>query len=95
MTTQSEKALGNTKYVEDVVHEPQIKEASSSELNTLDTTEKTYQESASQGFTVEEQKRIIRRVDWRVVPLLTFLYLVSFIDRSNSKSRLCFAKHCA
>ncbi|KAH0522978.1 hypothetical protein TsFJ059_008039 [Trichoderma semiorbis] len=35
------------------------------------------------SFTPEEQKRILRKVDWRLVPLLSFLYLVSFIDRGN------------
>lgn len=92
MATNLEKSLDDTKHLEDVLHEPQIKEAGSGELNMIDKTEKICQEGASQGFTIEEQKRIIRKVDWRVVPLLTFLYLVSFIDRSNSKFSLCFVK---
>jgi hypothetical protein len=33
----------------------------------------------------EEEKRILRKVDYRLVPLLAFLYLVAFVDRSNSK----------
>jgi hypothetical protein len=33
----------------------------------------------------KEQRRILRKVDWRLIPLLTFLYLVAFIDRSNSE----------
>jgi hypothetical protein len=33
----------------------------------------------------KDQKRILRKVDWRLIPLLTFLYLVAFIDRSNSE----------
>lgn len=37
-------------------------------------------------FTTQEQKKILRKVDWRLVPLLSFLYLVSFIDRGNCKS---------
>lgn len=37
-------------------------------------------------FTPKEQKKILRKVDWRLVPLLSFLYLVSFIDRGNCKS---------
>lgn len=37
-------------------------------------------------FTAQEQKNILRKVDWRLVPLLSFLYLVSFIDRGNCKS---------
>jgi len=30
--------------------------------------------------------RILRKVDMRLVPMLSLLYLVSFIDRSNSTS---------
>ncbi|KAL6884402.1 major facilitator superfamily domain-containing protein [Trichoderma evansii] len=40
-------------------------------------------ESYQSSFTPQEQKRILRKVDWRLVPLLSFLYLVSFIDRGN------------
>lgn len=32
-----------------------------------------------------QRRRILRKVDWRVVPSLAVMYLVSFIDRSNSK----------
>ncbi len=32
-----------------------------------------------------EEKRILRKVDWLVVPQLTILYLMAFLDRSNSK----------
>lgn len=32
----------------------------------------------------EDEIRILRKVDYRLVPLLAFLYLVAFVDRSNS-----------
>ena len=31
----------------------------------------------------EEQKRIIRRVDWRLVPICGLMYCVSLLDRTN------------
>ena len=31
-----------------------------------------------------EAARVLRKVDMRLVPLLSLLYLVAFIDRSNS-----------
>ena len=34
-------------------------------------------------YNDEEVRRIRRKVDWRVLPLLTFLYLISFVDRGN------------
>jgi hypothetical protein len=33
---------------------------------------------------LDEQKRIISKLDWTILPLLSFLYLISFVDRSNS-----------
>lgn len=32
-----------------------------------------------------EAKRILKKVDFRLVPILALLYLVAFIDRSNSE----------
>lgn len=31
----------------------------------------------------KETQRILRKVDFRLIPLLTFLYVLSFLDRSN------------
>lgn len=39
-------------------------------------------------YDVKETKRIIRKVDFRLLPMLTLLYVFSFIDRSNSKQTL-------
>jgi hypothetical protein len=33
-----------------------------------------------------ESARVLRKVDMRLVPMLSLLYLVAFIDRSNSTS---------
>lgn len=35
------------------------------------------------GFTPEEQKRIIFRIDCRLVLTLGFLYMISLMDRTN------------
>lgn len=34
-----------------------------------------------------ETRRILRKVDYRLIPLLTVMYLISFIDRANSEHR--------
>ena len=40
------------------------------------------------GFSEEQRKAVLRKVDWRLVPVLLILYLISFIDRANiGKSR--------
>lgn len=52
--------------------------ASHKELKGLDDSElPDYQDP--------EVKKIIRKVDWRLPPILAVLYLFSFLDRSNSK----------
>ena len=32
---------------------------------------------------IEEQRRIVRKIDWRLVPTLGFMYCVSLMDRTN------------
>ncbi|EXJ83050.1 hypothetical protein A1O3_06867 [Capronia epimyces CBS 606.96] len=38
---------------------------------------------ARRAFTAEEEKRLIRRIDWRLLPLLSILYMVKTIDAAN------------
>jgi hypothetical protein len=35
-------------------------------------------------WTEEEEKRIRNKIDWRLVPTVTFLYLLCFLDRAVS-----------
>ncbi|KAF4850533.1 putative transporter [Colletotrichum siamense] len=35
------------------------------------------------NFPEERKKRVMRKLDWRLVPLLGLLYLISFLDRAN------------
>ncbi|KAF3023123.1 hypothetical protein E8E14_013662 [Neopestalotiopsis sp. 37M] len=35
------------------------------------------------SFTEAQRKRVIWKVDIRLIPMLTILYLISFLDRSN------------
>jgi hypothetical protein len=56
--------------------------AASDELVTLDNGVPV--DEAVTELPAKEQSRILRKVDIRVVPLLTFLYLIAYIDRNNS-----------
>ncbi|GLA61424.1 hypothetical protein AtubIFM55763_006016 [Aspergillus tubingensis] len=40
---------------------------------------------ASTGDNIDPalEKKLLRKLDWRVIPALWFLFLVSFMDRSN------------
>ncbi|RVX71349.1 hypothetical protein B0A52_04923 [Exophiala mesophila] len=42
-------------------------------------------EHSSAAITIdpELEKRVLRKIDWHVPPLVTFLFLLSFLDRSN------------
>ncbi|KAK0937948.1 hypothetical protein LTR29_010513 [Friedmanniomyces endolithicus] len=54
-------------------------QSSGEELATLD---KGFTDVISQ-VSPEEERRILKKVDFRLVPVLSLLYLVAFIDRSN------------
>ena len=36
------------------------------------------------SWTAEEEARVVRKIDWHLLPGLTLLYLLSFLDRANS-----------
>lgn len=45
----------------------------------------TVAEAGLTDFDQAEVKRILRKIDLRLLPVLTALYLMSFLDRSNSQ----------
>jgi hypothetical protein len=45
-------------------------------------------EATAIDYDGPEARRILSKIDWRLVPVLSLLYLVAFIDRSNSKASL-------
>ena len=40
-------------------------------------------ESSSREWTELDEKRIRRKIDWRLIPTVFLLYLMCFIDRAN------------
>lgn len=67
------------------VDEFEFKEAKDSEKTA------SLDEPAAIVYDEEESKRILRKVDQRLLPCLTLLYLLSFLDRGNSKR--CCSNH--
>ncbi|KAL4878446.1 major facilitator superfamily domain-containing protein [Aspergillus karnatakaensis] len=43
-------------------------------------------EAALTALTAEEEKKLIRRIDWRLVPLLCLLYFMKKIDETNASN---------
>ena len=59
-----------------------VSEYSSGE--TLHTVDKGYgADTVISHLSKKEEQRILRKVDYRLVPILALLYLVAFVDRSN------------
>lgn len=46
------------------------------EFETHDQTDDYY-------IDPETEKRLLRKLDWRLIPWLCLLYLISFLDRTN------------
>jgi hypothetical protein len=53
---------------------PQLEEVSDSSEPLVELTE-------------EQRRKVIRRLDWILIPQVTFLYLLAYLDRGNSKLR--------
>lgn len=57
------------------------------EKNAIEEVERTVSEVSNDAhiaeFSPEEQRKIIRRVDFRLVTTLGFLYMCSLMDRTN------------
>ena len=48
-----------------------------------DSTDHTLDSAGLPVYDDEQVRKIRRKIDFRVLPMLTFLYLASFVDRSN------------
>lgn len=35
------------------------------------------------NFPEDRKRKVLRKVDWRLVPMLLFLYLITYIDKVN------------
>lgn len=64
-----------------------IQDGKSEEMGHLEKTISQESHLSDQAhidaFTPEQQKKIIRRIDFRLVPTLGFMYAVSLMDRTN------------
>ena len=60
--------------------------------SSIMNTEKKAEEAASVASTDEisavDERKLLRKIDSRVLPALTLLYLLSFLDRSNGSFTL-------
>lgn len=47
----------------------------------------TSRETALTALTAVEERKLIRKIDWRLIPLLSMLYLMKKIDENNVSSQ--------
>ena len=60
-------------------------EAGQDQGNTSSDAPSTFEQSLTAPSKTEE-KALLRKLDLKLLPPLTLLYLLSFLDRSNSRS---------
>ncbi|GKZ31080.1 hypothetical protein AbraIFM66950_011139 [Aspergillus brasiliensis] len=58
------------------IHEGQLKDASSDEIEDVDVTEVV-------SFTPEEERALVRKIDMTLLPTVWVMYLLSYLDRTN------------
>ncbi|KAM5545340.1 hypothetical protein V8D89_000953 [Ganoderma adspersum] len=54
-----------------------------SELSQVPSCEKESVFTAPPVLTAQEEARLWRKIDWHIMPILTMMYLFSFVDRGN------------
>lgn len=64
----------------------EIKDVSSVELSSPVDDYESYRRGVLSRFTAEDDKRIMRKVDWHFLPLMALMYIVKQIDYINAAS---------
>ncbi|OJD38568.1 retrograde regulation protein 2 [Diplodia corticola] len=60
-----------------------MKNENANHLEDIETSTSDEQAADVPEYDAKETQRILRKVDYRLLPMLTLLYVLSFIDRSN------------
>ena len=55
----------------------------------------TEQDVASDGpvYTEEMERKAIRKLDWHIVPMVMWIYLMNFMDRGEYQQRVLLVVH--
>lgn len=67
----------------DVALSSDSKRAADEKAHAGDVREEEGINDSSLLMTKEEEKRLLRKIDWAIVPYCSLLYLLSFLDRVN------------
>jgi len=85
MSHTNEKAIGD-RHVEQVLTTGSIHSGTDSGIvkDTSTTEILAAQDEAAQWVNgTAEEKKLVRKLDWRILPCTWILYLLGFLDRAN------------
>jgi hypothetical protein len=82
----SKSGLDTVDHGSDSVEEVNKSPTKVQELNKADLDDEEARREFLSRFTAEDDHRIMRKVGWRFLPLIGFMYLVKQIDFSNAAS---------
>lgn len=56
-----------------------------SSISTLNEniTETKYKEEVTYSFSEDDEKKLVKKLDYRIMPLLCLFYFADFLDRAN------------
>lgn len=63
--------------------EYELNHVDKAEMGSIDNPKLQEETQLEPEYDAAEAKKIIRKVDWRLIPLLMFLYTLTFLDRVN------------
>lgn len=71
------------KREDDIEHIPQSTPIPSSATSELDDSYETYKQSAGLSIDAQEAGAVLRKIDWRIVPILILTYLLQYLDKNG------------
>lgn len=67
----------------------EVQHASHDETTEIDAALTFLRNEASGGFDIDEEKTLLRKVDWMILPLLSLVYFLQFVDKNLSMFLNC------
>ncbi|KAJ4406549.1 hypothetical protein N0V91_004491 [Didymella pomorum] len=58
-------------------------EKTTGEVDVSSTPDLSTGETASQDFDHVATKKLLRKLDWHIIPFMSLIYLLCFLDRTN------------
>lgn len=71
------------KYSADVKHADSVEDARDTDSETKDNAVRPGWVDVDDGFDPKMIKRLVRKIDFHVIPILALMYCISLIDRTN------------